>query len=425
MEGIRCIGGCNKAVEAVELGLPRYWSNPESWSSGELPIEGDTVEIEPGVNMIFDIAESPVLKLLTINGRLTFDQPESGDVDLHLKSYHIFVNIGELFIGSAEKPFTANAQITLSGEASADTITYSGAIEAGNKVISNVGTIKMYGTQRSRMSRLLSFANKEDDFIVVDQGLDWKAGDRIFLAPTGHNPQGYDYRDIVDYSADTGRVGLSAPLDNLHYGAPESTADKLSGLDRRCEVVLLTRNVRIVGEDTDGWGGQVVTSDTIDSNGDMVSGLLEMDSVELYRCSQRDTFKAAIRFEGAMTNSHKIHNVVAHEGLAWGLYIKASSNVDVKDSSFIGFFQTGANIHVSNDITIDGMFVMDVKSNTFRKPTAGHEIEKEACVAVASYWGSGTGDGSKNITIKNSIAAGCVYAGFVAPGHACGESATQ
>jgi hypothetical protein len=70
----------------------------------------------------------------------------------------------------------------------------------------------------------------------------------------------------------------------------------------------------------------------------MVSGLLEMDSVELYRCSQRDTFKAAIRFEGAMTNSHKIHNVVAHEGLAWGLYIKASSKVDVKDSSFIGFF---------------------------------------------------------------------------------------
>ena len=65
--------------------------------------------------------QSSVLKLLTINGRLTFDQPEAGDVDLHLKSYHIFVNIGgknerKLFIGSADlgsalrqnKPFAAN-----------------------------------------------------------------------------------------------------------------------------------------------------------------------------------------------------------------------------------------------------------------------------------------------------------------------------
>ena len=38
----------------------------------------------------------------------------------------------------------------------------SGAVEAGNKVIANNGSIKFYGKARSRMSRLLAEAKKGD-----------------------------------------------------------------------------------------------------------------------------------------------------------------------------------------------------------------------------------------------------------------------
>jgi len=128
-------------------------------------------------------------------------------------------------------------------------------------------------------------------------------------------------------------------LKHNHFGDSESTASKLSGVDRRGEVVLLTRNVRIEGEGSNSWGGQVVTSDTINTLGEMQSGLLEMSNVELHRCSQRDTYKASIRFEGSNNlKKQKLINVVSHEGFGWGLYVKSSANIEIKDSSFIGFY---------------------------------------------------------------------------------------
>ncbi len=60
----------------------------------------------------------------------------------------------------------------------------------------------------------------------------------------------------------------------------------------------MTRNVKIVGNDSDSWGGQIMVSDNIEESGVKRSGQLVLDSVEIYNCSQRNTFKSAIRFEG-------------------------------------------------------------------------------------------------------------------------------
>ena len=53
--------------------------------------------------MVLDLEQTPLLKSLEINGRLTFldfqEQP------IHLRSEKIFVRAGELLIGTAEVPF--------------------------------------------------------------------------------------------------------------------------------------------------------------------------------------------------------------------------------------------------------------------------------------------------------------------------------
>jgi hypothetical protein len=64
-----------------------------------------------------------------------------------------------------------------------------------------------------------------------------------------------------------------------------STASKYNGVDIRGEVLLLTRNIQIIGSQLDGWGGQVVTSSTLDSNMNVYNGITIMDSVEIYNCS--------------------------------------------------------------------------------------------------------------------------------------------
>jgi len=48
---------------------------------------------------------------------------------------------------------------------------------------------------------------------------------------------------------------------------------------------------------------------------------LLFNNVEVYNCSQANTFNAAIRFDNAQTKNHLINNTVVHEGWAWSLSI--------------------------------------------------------------------------------------------------------
>ena len=76
IEPLECIHGTCVLDEVIEVALEegqRLWSDPESWGEGgKVPEEGDDVEIMSGWNMLLDINETPKLKTLTINGRLSF-----------------------------------------------------------------------------------------------------------------------------------------------------------------------------------------------------------------------------------------------------------------------------------------------------------------------------------------------------------------
>jgi cell migration-inducing and hyaluronan-binding protein len=146
----RCAWGICQQATVANIAISdqvRYWSKVESWPSGALPVEGDEVHIEAGWNMIFDLQESPIVKMLIINGRLTFQNDSS--TDLHLRAKHIYVRAGELRIGTKEYPFQNKAKITLYGEKNFEHMVYDNAIEAGNKLIANVGLVQMWGKSRT------------------------------------------------------------------------------------------------------------------------------------------------------------------------------------------------------------------------------------------------------------------------------------
>lgn len=124
-----------------------------------------------------------------------------------------------------------------------------------------------------------------DQQIVVSPGLDWTTNDTIGLAPTTINWFEADYAVITSYNNVTGVVTLDRPMSNYHYGAQVSTGAKYSGVDMRGEVMLLSRNIRIVGNDSNAWGGQVLTGDFIEADGTSRTGYTFMDNVEIYNCS--------------------------------------------------------------------------------------------------------------------------------------------
>lgn len=161
------------------------------------------MHIEPGWNMVYNLKESPVYKLVRVNGNLTFDDT----MDLHLKVKHLFIRAGELHIGTKEKPFEHKARITLYGEKNMETIVYDNAIEAGNKLIANVNVMRIYGKARGwKMSRLREPALKGSNTFTIDAGLDIVEGDRLALLPTSYEPKAIDDIFVKAYDTVSGKV---------------------------------------------------------------------------------------------------------------------------------------------------------------------------------------------------------------------------
>lgn len=171
------------------------------------------------------------------------------------------------------------------------------------------------------MSRLKETVFKGDSSASISAGLDWLAGDKVALLPTATQHTHTDYMTIRSYDRSTGDIVFTEELDYYHYGASASTEDDYNGLDMRGEIVHLSRNVKIIGNDTDAWGGQVLVADNIEIDGTIRNGQLIMDAVELYNCSQRNTFKSAIRFESVITEAHSITNSAIWGGLGWALSV--------------------------------------------------------------------------------------------------------
>lgn len=146
-------------------------------------MDGESVEIEAGWNMVVDVTETAVLEMLMINGRLSFQQDDDDDfttpftpdiTDITVHAHHIFVHAGEFLIGSETNPFQNKATIVLHGEQDAETVIMDGAVESGNKVVANTGLIAWYGKTRSQNTRLKSSVIKgQTDMILVEPGLDW------------------------------------------------------------------------------------------------------------------------------------------------------------------------------------------------------------------------------------------------------------
>lgn len=145
-------------------------------------------------------------------------------------------------------------------------------------------------------------------------------------------------------------------MNHYHWGAAESTAAKYNQVDMRGEVMLLTRNIKIVGEDVEAWGGQIVTSSIIEPDLSYRHGQLIMDNVEVYNCSQADTAKAAVRFEGVTGKTSSITNSAIHNGLGWGVSITSAAKVVMKNNVVFGFRPFGVSmLTVSNIIFKDNI----------------------------------------------------------------------
>jgi len=129
-------------------------------------------------------------------------------------------------------------------------------VEAGNKIIVNLGRVHMFGVKRKfKMTKLKKEAKKGDTKITIEKAnVDLVKDDKIALSATAVAHDKGEFGTVAAYDKNTGIVTLTGALKYYHFGADASTAAKYNGVDVRGEVVSLTRNIRVVGEDVESWG---------------------------------------------------------------------------------------------------------------------------------------------------------------------------
>jgi hypothetical protein len=201
-----------------------------------------------------------------------------------------------------------------------------------------------------------------------------------------------------------------------HFGNDSSSAEWYSGIDMRGEVFMLNRNVKIQAEDVDTWGCQVVTSDFMEENDVYRYGNTIIDNVEIFNCSQYDTQKAGLRFEGATGKWSAVTNSVLHHGWGRGVQITNSENIYLKDNVIFDFIRFGVNVDTSNNITLDGNYIMHIGTRIMLKTDGFVDVSANLVVCAIIE-----GDICENNTIINNVVAGATAAGIGVYGHNCGD----
>jgi len=224
----------------------------ELWSTLYGTSNLENINIPSGKTVLLDVSTLGMNGGITIEegGALYFDWAKN----ISLSTKYIVIK-GSLFIGTENCPFENQVIIQLEDDPSLDGMSL-GASNVGRKCIATGqnGVLELHGAKgRSRATswtHLSQTAQKGDtvlhlaDSISVGDASSWKVGDSLVLPSTDYSPDQSEEVTITKILDD--KTIEVSPLKYTHYG------EISFGVDQRCEVGLLSRNIRIQGDESMG-----------------------------------------------------------------------------------------------------------------------------------------------------------------------------
>ena len=327
--------------------IENAWSDPKTWG-GEVPKDGDYVEIEAGKTVTLD-THTARLKGLAVLG--TLRTVDGADVDVSITSDFVAVE-GVLEIGTEDDPFDGTAEIVLTGTDGTET-PYSGRI--GNKALGVIGEgrLDLHGASREQTAwtQIEGDLAPGDSSLATTEFVTWQPGDKLVIAPSRFDP--LEAEEVTVTASNGRRVEFTPALEHPHIGRVQDYEGKT--VDMRAEVGLLNRNIVVRG---DGTGETFRDEDTGFTAGFGAHAIF------------RD--EASVRIEGVeFTNSGqsgKAGRYAAHWHLAGdheGDYLR--------DSSFHHSFQRAAVLHQTNFVTVEDNVAYHVGNHAYIPAEDGNE----------------------------------------------------
>jgi hypothetical protein len=122
------------------------WSSDVTWGGEFAPLEGESVYVPKGLNLLVDVDSTPVLNAVIVEGSIIF-APDKTNANHHrtFDAHYIFVHRGAMEVGTEDFPYTSKITITMHSQASDPYLPI-----YGNKVIGvKHGKLDMHGPVRT------------------------------------------------------------------------------------------------------------------------------------------------------------------------------------------------------------------------------------------------------------------------------------
>ncbi|KAJ8026136.1 Fibrocystin-L [Holothuria leucospilota] len=418
------------------------WSSIYTWNGTNPPVKGDFVIIPEGQTILLD-ESTPVLKVLLLQGgHMVFDEK---DIELHAE-YIIITDGGSLTVGTQDEPFQHEATIMLHGHVRTQELPIFGA-----KVLAvRNGTLDLHGKPVAvTWTNLASTIPPGATNMTLMQPVDWKVGDRIVIAASGHRhaQKESEILSITDISDDNMTLTFAPAVEYTHVSLSQIIDDVV--LNTRAEVGLLTRNVKFRGSIHEEWTEQI---EACDANFD--ANQFATQTCFLGRFGEEtgsDQFGAHIMLSPKEMNKDLVKGrisyvEVTHAGQAFRLghypinfrmsgYITESY---VRGCSIYNTFNRALSIQGVHGILVEHNVAYNVMGHAFFLEDgieSGNTFQYNLAVFVrpsssllnvdvtpAAYWIT-----NPNNTVRHNAAAGCSHFGFWynAPVHPKGPSFTS
>lgn len=418
-------------TQSVTTDMPTYyWSDPAAWTSGTVPVNGESPTIPDDRRIYLDV-NTAQLDGLTIMGILDFL-----DRDLELTSDWIMVH-GTLKVGADTALFTHKAIITLTADNINQDIMGMGT--RGIMVMS--GKLDLHAEHPTTIfTKIDAHANSGATQLQLVNSADWHVNDQIIIAPTDfyNAGNGASVTQRVNISQLSGtQLTIDQGLNAFRWGLLQyatatgmslDPANKLSPnvadtmgftqptvLDERATVGNLTRNIVIRCPDDDLWKNQGFGVHV------MVMGTgaeARLNGVEIQRGGQRNRLGRypihwhMLSYSGTQTladvNNQYLKNSVINQSKNRGVVIHGTNGLQIQknvvfDIEGHGIFTEDA---VERRTIIDSNLVLKVRNPQVQPAQALKQHE------VGNRGSSGFWISNPDNIVTNNVAADCGTNGF-------------
>ena len=231
------------------------WSEPSTWSGGQLPDNGADVLIPAGLTVTFDLALSPRLHFVRVDGTLTWatDQNTTMFVDT------IFSSPGsQVLVGTEANPIppTFNAEIVIIADVVTDPATDPILVSRG---FIPHGTNRIVGTDKTDHASLAGDALAGETTLALnDPPKGWQVGDQLVLGGTFYDANGSDtdnsrfHDEVLTVTSINGNIisfdNNAAGFTGLRWNHVRASGTFFTQDDLTLYVANLTRNITFRSE---------------------------------------------------------------------------------------------------------------------------------------------------------------------------------